>query len=287
LGMRKTEIQKRFDEIVAFSEVEEFLDTPVKRYSSGMYVRLAFAVAAHLEPEILIVDEVLAVGDAQFQKKCLGKMSDVAKGGRTVIFVSHNMTAVKTLCTSGVLLRSGTVIASGAISEVVNAYVSDGKEVISKQWNTWDESPGTASFRYKSIQLIPSSLNDSGQITVNDSFDVAIELWASDSGSVNISLQLNMASGEVVFAVASPIMEISNGVVRYVCHFPGELLNDGAYTLSALIVENGEGHFHLSDALAFEVHDVARTTSWVGKWPGFIRPKLNWDCMPLAGEGAK
>ena len=114
LGMRRAEIDRQFDEIVAFAEIERFLDTPVKRYSSGMYVRLAFAVAAHLEPEILLVDEVLAVGDAAFQKKCLGKMGDVAKEGRTVLFVSHNMMAVKSLCRDGVLLRAGTVSCIGA-----------------------------------------------------------------------------------------------------------------------------------------------------------------------------
>lgn len=125
LGMRKVEIQRKFDEIVAFSEVEKFLDTPVKRYSSGMYVRLAFAVAAHLEPEILIVDEVLAVGDAEFQKKCLGKMQDVARGeGRTVIFVSHNMSAVQRLCSRGLLMRQGRMIKDGPVNDVVNEYLA-------------------------------------------------------------------------------------------------------------------------------------------------------------------
>jgi lipopolysaccharide transport system ATP-binding protein len=124
LGMRRAEITRKFDEIVAFAEVEQFLDTPVKRYSSGMYVRLAFAVAAHLEPEILIVDEVLAVGDAEFQKKCLGKMQDVAKGGRTVLFVSHNMAAVEVLCSHGLLLRHGQVEDVGPIRKVVSTYMS-------------------------------------------------------------------------------------------------------------------------------------------------------------------
>ena len=123
LGMGKTEIKRKFDEIVAFAEIEKFLDTPVKRYSSGMYVRLAFAVAAHLEPEILIVDEVLAVGDAQFQKKCLGKMEDVGKEGRTVIFVSHNMGVVQTLCTRGIFLKQGTVYADDTASNVVSIYL--------------------------------------------------------------------------------------------------------------------------------------------------------------------
>src|SRR6267378_741611 len=126
LGMSKVEIKRKFDEIVAFSEIEKFLDTPVKRYSSGMYVRLAFAVAAHLEPEILIVDEVLAVGDAGFQKKCLGKMSEVAGHGRTVLFVSHNIGAVRTLCSTGILLKNGSLVMSGPIADVTTAYMDAG-----------------------------------------------------------------------------------------------------------------------------------------------------------------
>lgn len=124
LGMSKVEIKKKFDEIAAFSEINEFIDTPVKRYSSGMYVRLAFAVAAHLEPEILIVDEVLAVGDVQFQKKCLGKMQDVSKGGRTVLFVSHNMTAITSLCSNAITMKSGTVISSGSVATCIESYLS-------------------------------------------------------------------------------------------------------------------------------------------------------------------
>ena len=123
LGMRRADIARKFDEIVAFAEVEKFIDTPVKHYSSGMYMRLAFAVAAHLEPEILIVDEVLAVGDAEFQKKCLGKMSDVAKGGRTVLFVSHNMNAIKALCTQGILLQAGRVFFDGSAPACVSHYL--------------------------------------------------------------------------------------------------------------------------------------------------------------------
>jgi len=126
LGMGRAEIKKKFDEIVAFAEVEKFLDTPVKRYSSGMYVRLAFAVAAHLEPEILIIDEVLAVGDAQFQKKCLGKMQDVARGGRTVLFVSHNMGTVTSLCSRAIWMAAGQVYRTGPVREVVNDYLSKG-----------------------------------------------------------------------------------------------------------------------------------------------------------------
>jgi lipopolysaccharide transport system ATP-binding protein len=135
LGMSKVEIKKKFDEIVAFAEVERFLDTPVKRYSSGMYVRLAFAVAAHLEPEILIVDEVLAVGDVQFQKKCLGKMGEVAQEGRTVLFVSHNMAAIKALCSTGIVLDRGNIACTGSTTECIGVYESRGLEVKGEHWN--------------------------------------------------------------------------------------------------------------------------------------------------------
>jgi lipopolysaccharide transport system ATP-binding protein len=155
LGMRQAEIRRKFDEIVAFAEVEKFLDTPVKRYSSGMYVRLAFAVAAHLEPEILIVDEVLAVGDAEFQKKCLGKMQDVAGHGRTVLFVSHNLQSIQTLCTQGLHLASGQIVASGSIEETVQHYVSAGSSVEMTGVNTdLRNRYGTGSVKFERIELL-------------------------------------------------------------------------------------------------------------------------------------
>lgn len=152
LGMTKAEIRKKFDEIVAFSEIEEFIDTPVKRYSSGMYVRLAFAVAAHLEPEILICDEVLAVGDAQFQKKCIGKMKDVSKGGRTVLFVSHNMAAISSLCTSAIAMRNGMIMAVGSVSTSVEAYLSEVK-LSGLNWERKEMSKSPAFFKAISLKL--------------------------------------------------------------------------------------------------------------------------------------
>src|SRR6188508_439786 len=147
LGMRREEISKKFDEIVDFAEIEEFLDTPVKRYSSGMYVRLAFAVAAHLEPEILVVDEVLAVGDAQFQKKCLGKMGEVARGGRTVLFVSHNMSAINRLCSRGVLLDAGRVVFDGPAVNATAAYLHGaGERGAGQEWSP-DQAPGSDSVK--------------------------------------------------------------------------------------------------------------------------------------------
>jgi lipopolysaccharide transport system ATP-binding protein len=154
LGMKKREIDRKFDEIVEFAEVEKFLDTPVKRYSSGMYVRLAFAVAAHLDPEILIVDEVLAVGDAEFQKKCLGKMKEVSKGtGRTVLFVSHNMIAVQALCTSGIFLKDGQIIAKGNTDAIVDEYLSNSSNDRSMAWANVTDLDPSKSIRIESIQL--------------------------------------------------------------------------------------------------------------------------------------
>ncbi len=151
--MARAEIRKKFDEIVDFAEVEKFLDTPVKRYSSGMYVRLAFAVAAHLEPEILVVDEVLAVGDAQFQKKCLGKMKDVSSNeGRTVLFVSHNMTAIKSLCNSGLLLNNGRIEDQGKINEVADSYLQMADTELHKIWE-WDKAPGGEIAKLLEIEL--------------------------------------------------------------------------------------------------------------------------------------
>ena len=152
LGMTRTEIRSRFDEIVDFSGVEKFLDTPVKRYSSGMYVRLAFAVAAHLEPEILIIDEVLAVGDAEFQKKCLGRMKDVASGGKTVLFVSHNLPSITTLCDAGLLLQSGMVASRGAIESVVSDYLTAGTDALGSSRRT-----GSGEYRFRFVRCEPET----------------------------------------------------------------------------------------------------------------------------------
>ena len=154
LGMSRRDIQKRFDEIVSFAEVERFLDTPAKRYSSGMYMRLAFAVAAHLEPEVLIVDEVLAVGDAEFQKKCLGKMEDVAKSGRTVLFVSHNMAAIESLCTRGIVLKSGVVQFEGTQSEAIARYAELTHVSTDNDLLTRSDRMGNGDVRVTTIQVL-------------------------------------------------------------------------------------------------------------------------------------
>ncbi len=182
LGMKRREIERKFDEIVAFAEIERFLDTPVKRYSSGMYVRLAFAVAAHLEPEILLVDEVLAVGDMEFQKKCLGKMGDVARGGRTVLFVSHNMAAVKSLCNRAILLNAGQVICEGGVNQVVDAYLGIGTEMF-KSGIIPDNAPriGTGDGRVRRIELLNWAGEPISQLYLGQPFRVVLTLQVAKS----------------------------------------------------------------------------------------------------------
>jgi lipopolysaccharide transport system ATP-binding protein len=175
LGMSRREIERKFDEIVAFAEVERFLDTPVKRYSSGMYVRLAFAVAAHLEPEVLLVDEVLAVGDMAFQKKCLGKMGQVSRQGRTILFVSHNMTAVKSLCSRGVIFEGGRLVADGSVDEVVARYLTGGLEIartghIPENAPRHSDSRGEAYFR--TVRLTDPTGTDTNQFYFGQPFQV-------------------------------------------------------------------------------------------------------------------
>ena len=199
LGMTKVEIRKKFDEIVAFSEITEFIDTPVKRYSSGMYVRLAFAVAAHLEPEILIVDEVLAVGDTEFQKKCIGKMQDVSKGGRTVLFVSHNMNAVATLCTQAVVLKQGTVAYFGNVRDAMSHYGASAQ--ISGEINLSEKNKGCVLRRFKISQndkLTNGTLEPLGKVTL--SFAVASP---KPLKKARLGLSFANSKGERIFAVAS------------------------------------------------------------------------------------
>ena len=284
LGMKRVEIGSKFDEIVAFAEIERFLDTPVKRYSSGMYVRLAFAVAAHLEPEILLVDEVLAVGDAAFQKKCLGKMGEVAKEGRTVLFVSHNMTAVKSLCRDGILLNAGAVSCTGGINQVVNTYLStDRSKVMEQNWDSIESAPGNNMVRVKRVKLMPVGEIEDDHLTVKTPFQVHFELWVLVPATLNLSMHVKSISSETIFAVPSPQVDCGPGIAQFTCDVPGDFMNDGVYSIMMMIVKDSIALFVLDDAVIFEVHDVERTGNWLGRWPGAIRPKLGWEheVMPL------
>ena len=196
LGMTKAEIRSKFDEIVAFSGVEKYIDTPVKRYSSGMYVRLAFAVAAHLEPEILIVDEVLAVGDAEFQKKCLGKMKDVSSQGRTVLFVSHNLAAVKSLCTRGILMERGRIVFSGSADETVEHYMKiNSQHLMPKvEFLSSEEALGNEFIKLKSVKVVPENP------FITDDIYLQFSFWnLTGASTINMAFDLLGLNDEVVF----------------------------------------------------------------------------------------
>jgi len=204
LGMRKREINKKFDEIVSFAEIEKFLDTPVKRYSSGMYVRLAFAVAAHLDPEVLLVDEVLAVGDVAFQKKCLGKMGDVSKEGRTVLFVSHNMGAISQLCQKALLLDQGQKIAQGVSAEVIKKYLSD-KNVNSEMvdLSNWKVRTGSGVAIFKSVSILNSGGEIADKFFIGDSLRVCFEIETQKKiNEIRIAVGVRDSMGSNIFLAA-------------------------------------------------------------------------------------
>lgn len=281
LGMTKAEIKKKFDEIVDFSGVEQFLDTPVKRYSSGMYVRLAFAVAAHLEPEILIVDEVLAVGDAEFQKKCLGKMKDVAGHGRTVLFVSHNMTAVQSLCRRALMMAGGEVIADDLVGPVVVRYLQTAQgSTEAKQWDDPKTAPGNDLIRIKGVRIVPSGGAANDLLTMQTPLRIETEFWALKVGAAtHLTYHLLNDQGIVVLTSGCPSEVRQPGVYKAVCTIPGALLNSGGYFLKLLIVENENQVTYENDGIAsFNVVDAAeRSGAYMGREPGVVQPPLKWS----------
>ena len=296
LGMTKAEIRAKFDEIVAFAEIDKFLDTPVKRYSSGMYVRLAFGVAAHLEPEILIVDEVLAVGDVQFQKKCIGKMSQVAADGRTVLFVSHNMVAVRSLCSRAILLTNGSFSMDGKPSEAIEHYHQDGLNNVGQiEWDNVANAPGDELVRLKSVSVSAAGM-ESGRVDIQRDFEVAIEYHVLDHcRALNVGLILTNARDEVVVSSGNlksvsasydPWVERSYAPGRYrtSCIFPGRLLNDGTYFVTIDINDASAYHsrVHAVDVLKFEIVDTGyMREEYQGPWPGNLRVKLPWSTTSL------
>lgn len=293
MGMKRTEIQRKFDEIVDFAGVEQFIDTPVKRYSSGMYVRLGFAVAAHLDPEILIVDEVLAVGDAAFQKKCLGKMEDVAKAGRTVLFVSHNMFSVKSLCDKGVLLEAGRVKVQGEISQVVDSYLGAGAAYAGEaKWESPEQAPGDNRARLKSVRTV-SEGKIAGEVDIDKDFRVEVEYWNLEPNSKRlVSIHVVNSMGVTVFTSANlPSMSsvpdpwgerrYPRGVFRSSCTVPGFLLNDGPHSITVYVNQGTatEVIFVEKDVLTFSVRETGamRREFASGPWLGTVRPRLQWE----------
>ncbi|MBA2708591.1 MAG: ABC transporter ATP-binding protein [Gemmatimonadaceae bacterium] len=292
LGMSRREILAKFDEIVDFSGVEEFIDTPVKRYSSGMYVRLAFAVAAHLEPEILIMDEVLAVGDAAFQRKCLGKMGEAAKQGRTVLFVSHNMVAVQSLCSRALLLVDGRIAANGPSSEVVPQYLASGfaEANAERVWSDASTAPGNDLVRITAISATPGSDLHDDLISMQSPVLVEMEYLRLQADKV-FHLELHLVNQEeVVLFYASPgLCPSAPGAYRSRCTIPGDLLNSGGYRLKVMLVEDESRAVWLDEATtSFSVEDlVERKVGWMARRPGVIYPPLQWETMKTdSGRGA-
>jgi lipopolysaccharide transport system ATP-binding protein len=282
LGMRKHEITRKLDEIIAFSGVERYIDTPVKRYSSGMYVRLAFAVAAHLESEILIVDEVLAVGDADFQKKCLGKMNDVSKGeGRTILFVSHNMAAVKSLCTKGIVLEHGLLTYSGLSEQAVSYYLKDGGSVTSNIY-TFDKIFDTSIFKLNSISVknINRKLEDT--ILENETITLLTDIdFKTEISRYSITYHLYNELGEAMFSIydADSKSNIQLGNNKLCFEIPPYFLQSGNYALSLFIVEDKRTAIFIEkDVFRFTVVDGGRDLGvYMGREPGYIRPQFRWS----------
>lgn len=275
LGMRQDEIRKQFDAIVDFAGIEKFLDTPVKRYSSGMYVRLGFAIAAHLEPEILIVDEVLAVGDSEFQKKSLGKMKDVSSSGRTVLFVSHNATAIQGLCNKAAFLQKGNLVKYGEVGEVLHDYMASiSRFQLSQNWENPEDAPGNDLVRVKNIEVLPELINGSKNIDVRTPLKISFEFWNMlETADLNLSVFLYNMTGECVFNVGSQSKTFSKGLIKGMLEIPGNFLNDGSYYISVMIVKDtSDPVFFMEDAISFDVADFREGTNWYGKWPGAIRP---------------
>ena len=277
LGMKKQEILSQFDRIVDFSGVEAFIDTPVKRYSSGMYVRLAFAVAAHLNPEILIVDEVLAVGDAEFQQKCMGKMKEASsRDGRTVLFVSHNMQALRNLCSRALTLDKGQIVDMGEPDEVIANYLRREKvQYLQQYYEDPGSAPGNAAIRIKKVELVPDHLPGMEIIDIRTPLALNLEFWYDppDSGDLIVGVHLFSIAGDCVFDVSSERYVLGKGLVSCRCLIPGRFLNDGSYYISVVFVSNTTKRlFYFESCVSFDVEDYRENTAWYGKWIGHVRP---------------
>ncbi|MDX5477443.1 MAG: ABC transporter ATP-binding protein, partial [Cyclobacteriaceae bacterium] len=274
LGMTKKEIDHKLDEIIDFSGVEKYVDTPVKFYSSGMRVRLGFSVAAHLEPEILIIDEVLAVGDYEFQQKCLGKMEDVSQQeGRTVLFVSHNMSAVKKLCTNALVLKNGFVVDYGNTNQVVKDYLCDFRKTTKEIVFLEDD------FKCENIKPLKLFLECKEDIiTVNDQFNICFEFENKlPNANINGSIVVSTQDDVVVFNTISKSILLSEGLAKFSCEIPGNLLNNQIYKIRILVVKDLRYPLlDLSDVMNFEIVDGERNIDWYGDWSGAIRPELQW-----------
>jgi lipopolysaccharide transport system ATP-binding protein len=299
IGMRRADVVRQLDQIVEFAGVAKFLDTPIKRYSSGMYLRLAFAVAAHLEADILLVDEVLAVGDADFQKKCLGRMAEIGASGRTVLFVSHSMPSIQRLCPRIILLDRGGVVADGPAHAVVRTYLDTGLATSAERvWATPEEAPGDDVARLKSVRIRTEQGDTIDEVDIRQPIGIEVEYWHRSSDPTlrpSVNVHLTNEDGTLIFVsndfnnrgwdnrVRSP------GLVRATCWIPGNFLAEGGFHVLAAVSTYNPTLVHAiePDAVGFQVVD--RSTgdgvrgSYVGDWPGLVRPMLPWTVEMLPG----
>ena len=299
LGMRRAEVERKFDEIVAFSEVEKFIDTPVKHYSSGMYLRLAFAVAAHLEPEILLVDEVLAVGDASFQRKCLNKMQEVGQEGRTVFFVSHNMPAITRLCPRTILLNAGGVMRDGPSSEVVSSYLQSGVgSTAAREWEDLDTAPGNHVARLRAVRVHTEDGKLADALDIRRPVGIAMEFDVLQDGHVLApNYHVFNDEGVCVFVASDQDPEWRKrprppGRYESTAWVPGNLLSEGTFIITAAIhtLDPLAVHVFERDTVAFQVVDSMDGDSargdYAGPLPGVMRPMLRWT-TEYNSNGAK
>jgi len=286
LGMSRKEIKRHFDEIVAFAEIEKFLDTPVKRYSSGMYVRLAFAVAAHMNPEILIVDEVLAVGDLAFQNKCLGKMEDVSLSGRTVLFVSHNMPAVTRLCSKALLLEGGSLVHEGPTEDVIRTYVEGAFATgSSREWRL-EQAPGSEELKLISVSITNTDGSFVSSASVEDELQVKLRYFVAVPNLKFRCAVVFFTQGTCAFASVEPVEEVREnpGTYSSVVKIPKNLLAEGEYMLNISIFSSRgvkQHHVQLQSVVAFHVFDPMTGNSARGDYAervlGVVRPRLQWE----------
>jgi lipopolysaccharide transport system ATP-binding protein len=290
LGMKRAEIARKFDEILAFADIDQFIDTPVKRYSSGMKVRLGFAVAAFLEPEILLIDEVLAVGDAEFQKRCLGKMSEIGQGGRTIVFVSHSMPAILRLCDRAILLDHGRVVVHGPTHEVVRAYLETDTGRTSRR--LWDRStaPGDDVARLRSVMVVTDRGDPGDEIDIRESFQIETVYSSGEPGSLRpmVILHFYNDEGTCLFLTNNSVnlewrsTPRTRGFVRSTVRIPGNFLAEGRVTVTAEVTSKDSAIVHTkeADAIAFQVVDRSDGDGARGEfsqfWPGVVRPMLDW-----------
>ena len=293
LGMSRREIQRKFDEIVTFASVEKFLDTPVKRYSSGMYVRLAFAVAAHLEPDILIVDEVLAVGDAEFQKKCVGKLKETGKEGQTVLFVSHNMTALKSLCRNGLILQSGALFFSGNVTDAVGCYLSKlGENHHAKEW-LGISRPQNNIISIRKVFVSEKENIELDRIHTNTSFKINVEYETKpELARIGVTIVIYDAEGKCVLStINNRDYNFSGEGLRAGLHkssvtIPKNLLNNGQYIIDVIMYgSNYVDVIHIKDVIKLDILDSPEIRGdYFGSIDGCIRPDLPWDTAQIANK---